>query len=189
MRWFARSFAVLAVFAGLAARAADPQPHVVRFAPTEIAGLESLLRDASTLARLQGEEPVAPAALIARARADRDRFAAVLRSQGHFAGEVAIRAAGLDLTDLAALAALAAAPAEPPLEIVVAVTPGPRYTIEAVTVDGAAGLATGLAVGDPARGATSSPPRRGCSTRCGATAMPMPGSASARSPSITPPGP
>jgi translocation and assembly module TamA len=150
MRWFARSLAVLAVLAGLPAWAADPQPHVVRFAPTEVAGLETLLHDASTLARLQGEEPVAPAALIARARGDRDRFAAVLRSQGHFAGEVAIRAAGLDLTDLAALEA---APAEPPLEIVVAVTPGPRYTIEAVTVDGAAGLATGLAVGDPARGA------------------------------------
>lgn len=153
MRWFVRSFAVLAVFAGLAARAADPQPYVVRFAPTEVAGLETLLRDASALVRLQGEEPVAPAALIARARADRDRFAAVLRSQGHFAGAVAIRAAGRELTDLAAIAAVEAAPADPPLEIEVAVTPGPLYTIAAVTLEGAEGLPVALAIGDPARGA------------------------------------
>ena len=153
MRWLARSMAVLAVFAGLAARAADPQPYVVRFAPTEVAGLEMLLRDVSVLARLQGEEPVAPAALIGRARADRDRFAAVLRSQGHFAGSVAIRAAGLDLTDLAAAAAVEVLPAAPPLEIEIAVTPGPLYTIAAVTLAGAEGLPVGLAVGDPARGA------------------------------------
>lgn len=153
MRWFARSFAVLAVFAGLAARAADPQAYVVRFAPTGVAGLETLLRDASSLVRLQGEEPVAPAALIARARADRDRFAAVLRSQGHFAGTVAIRAGGADLADLAAIAAVAAAPADPPLEIVVSATPGPVYTIAAVTLAGAEGLPIGLSVGDPARGA------------------------------------
>lgn len=153
MRWFARSFAVLAVFAGPAARAADPQPYVVRFAPTEIAGLESLLRDASALVRLQGEEPVAPAALIARARADRDRFAAVLRSQGHFAGEVAIRAGVLDLTDLAAAAAIASLPADPRVEIEVAVTPGPLYTIASVTLAGVEGLPVALAVGDPARGA------------------------------------
>jgi translocation and assembly module TamA len=153
MRWFARSLAVLAVLAGLPARAADPQPYRVRIAPTEVSGMETLLGDSSTLLRLQDEEPVAPAALIARARADRDRFAAVLRSQGHFAGSVAIRAAGLDLTDLAAAAAIAALPADPPLEIVVTVSPGPLYTIDAVTVAGAEGLAPGLAVGDPARGA------------------------------------
>src|SRR4051794_2168072 len=85
-----------------AARAADPVPYTVRFVPTGEADLDAAVHDSSQLLSLRESAPVGPFALVARSRADADRFTAALGSFGYYAGRVSIRVAGhpLDNPDL-----------------------------------------------------------------------------------------
>lgn len=141
--------------------AAELQPYTVRIAATGDSGRDRVLRDVSVLLQLQDADPVSPMALLARARSDRERMYAVLRSEGFFDGKVVLRADGHDIDDPGAAAAIEARPATPPVEITAEVTPGPLYTFGSITALDAQGAplpadeaaALKLAVGEPARGA------------------------------------
>ena len=135
-------------------RAADPVPYTVAIAPSGVAGLDAAVHDAATLLSLRDSAPVGPFALIARARADRDRFRAALHSFGYYDGQVAITVAGRPLDDPELLAVLSAAPATARVPVAVTLTPGPLFHLGQVTLNGevpaAARAALNLAPGQPA---------------------------------------
>lgn len=141
--------------------AAELQPYVVKILPSGDSGRDQMLSDASVLVRLQDSDPVSPAALLSRARADRGRMQAVLRSQGFFDGQVVLRIDGHDIDDPNAAAAITARPPQPPAEVTAEVTPGPLYAFASVSALGASGAplagaeaeAVKLETGAPARGA------------------------------------
>lgn len=148
----------LAASAPLAgARAADPQPYAVSIAPTGDAALDSAIRDSSTLLSLRESAPVGPFGLVARARADMDRFLAALHGFGHYNASVAVTVAGRPLADPDLAAALAEVPAGREVPVAVAITPGKLFTLRrvALTGDAPAEAQTWLALkpGAPARAA------------------------------------
>jgi translocation and assembly module TamA len=117
-------------------RAADPQPYKVTIAQTGDATLDGAVHDSSTLISLHDSAPVGPFALVARARADMDRFLAALHSFGHYDGSVAITIAGRPLGDPDLPAALADLPAGSQADVAVQLTPGPLFHLRQITVTG-----------------------------------------------------
>jgi len=142
------------VFAGTAALAADPQPYTVTLAKTGNAALDQILADASTLASLGKAAPVGPFALVARAQADMERFATALDSLGFYNGKAKVRIADKALDDPGLYDWLAHAPAEPPVEVVVTVEPGPLFRLRKIDIQGdpptSVRAQLGLAPGAPA---------------------------------------
>ena len=131
----------LALFAALAmtltvCRAADPQTYTVTFTETGNAALDQALKDSSTLVSLNQSAPVGPFALVARAQRDLERFAIALDSFGFYQGKVQVRIAGRALDDPGLYDFLARAPASPPVQVTVAVEPGPLFHLRNVEVKG-----------------------------------------------------
>lgn len=138
-----------------AARAADPQPYAVTIAKTGDGGLDGAIQGTSSLVSLRAKAPVAPFALIARARADIGRITTALHSYGFYLGSVTATIAGLPVDDLNLPAKLEAAPAKPPVPVVVTPVPGPLFHIGHVALTGSvpedARAALAIKPGDPAR--------------------------------------
>ncbi|HQT45845.1 MAG: outer membrane protein assembly factor [Acidocella sp. 20-63-7] len=126
----------LAVFLGSAAFAADPVDYTVKFVPSGDSALDSLLRQSSGLAALQGKLPAAPFALIGRALEDERKFAVVLHSLGYDAGSVDITINGDALNDQALVDALAQAPADQRATVRVAVHKGAVFRLGTVDMPG-----------------------------------------------------
>lgn len=100
-----------------------------RITGTEDAGLLALLTATSNLIALQQAAPTDAEGLDARIAAESERLRPVLDSQGYWAGRIAVtRTDG---------------------EVVIEVTPGPRYLLRRITVEGEP--APDLAPGAPAR--------------------------------------
>jgi translocation and assembly module TamA len=119
--------------------------------------LAEAITGASTLAALEDERPPTATGLVRRAQADIDRTLTALRSFGHYDGRVTLTIAGFALSDPALEDRLAAA--TEPVEVRLAVEPGPLYRISRFDIVGPGGTAPqvridrtalGLAVGDPA---------------------------------------
>lgn len=117
-------------------RAADPLPYAVTIAPTGDAALDAAARDTASLISLRTKAPVGPFSLVARARSDVGRLTDALHSRGFYLGSVAVTIAGQPLDDPGLLAALDAAPASPPVAVAVKLTPGPRFQVGHVTLQG-----------------------------------------------------
>jgi len=128
-------FATLAM-AGAPAYAADPQPYAVVFDKTADAALNQALADSSTLVSLGKAAPVGPFALLARAQADLRRFAAALDSLGFYKAQVSLRIAGRTLDDPGLDGWLDRAPASPPVQVTVAVRPGPLFHLRNIEIRG-----------------------------------------------------
>jgi translocation and assembly module TamA len=135
-------------------RAADPVPYGVHIAPSGIGALDTAVHDSATLLSLRQSAPVGPFALVARARADRDRFIAALHSFGYYDGSVAITIAAHPLDDPALPGLLEEAPAKPDVPVEVTLTLGPLFRLGQVTLAGevpaAARAALKLDPGQPA---------------------------------------
>jgi translocation and assembly module TamA len=152
-----RLLVLAAVLATTCARAADPQPYAVTIAQTGNAALDGMIADACTLASLNEAAPVGSFALIARARADVERFKAVLQSLGYYQGNVQVRIAGRPLDDRGLIDTLDYSPATPPVPVKITVETGPLFHLRNVTLQGHAPVMArqwlGLAAGAPARAA------------------------------------
>ncbi len=146
-------FAALAV-TGPVSRAADPQPYTVTFNDTGNAALDQALEDSSTLASLNQSAPVGPFALVARAQKDLERFAIALDSFGFYKGKAQVRIAGRALDDPGLYDFLVRAPANPPVQVAVAVEPGPLFHLRKIEIKGTVpdrlGSGLGLKPGAPA---------------------------------------
>ena len=118
------------------------------------------LRAVSQLVQLQEQAPTSAFGVVNRARADQDRFARALESEGYWGGTVHITIAGLPL-DTPDLSDRLENSGERPVPVVVTVNKGEVYrigslSVRSVTPDGTAAVAAaaedlGLRVGDPAR--------------------------------------
>jgi translocation and assembly module TamA len=117
-------------------RAADPQPYLVDIAKTPDAALNTALTGSSELESLHDKAPVGPFALLARARADGERFLTALHSLGYYKGAVTITVDGHLLDEPRLVDLLQAAPAAPPAQVKVAVAPGPQFRIRDVRLAG-----------------------------------------------------
>ncbi len=139
-------------------RAADPVPYTVTLAPSGIDELDAAMGDLSLLQSLRESAPVGPSALVARARADSDRFTAALHSLGHYGGSVAIRIDGMPADAPEVVDRLDALPDGTPVAVEVRVTPGPVYPLRRAELLGPvspkAREAFPLAPGQPARADT-----------------------------------
>ncbi len=134
---------VLCLLAGLlgssalhGGQAADPQPYSVTIAPTGNGAIDQALHDTATLISLQKSAAVGPFALLARARADADRFATVLDSFGYYGNAVRISVAGRDIADPDLPAALDATAAGTEVPVAVALTLGPLFHLGHVDLTG-----------------------------------------------------
>ncbi len=128
--------------------------------PTGDARLDTALRAVSQLVQLQEQAPTSALGLVNRARADRDRFARALESEGYWGGtaRVALAELPLDAPDLAERLERFGDRAVP---VLVPVDKGQVYRIGRVSVrsatpEGAPAVAAaaadlGLREGDPAR--------------------------------------
>ena len=125
---------LLALFLPGPANAADPQPYTVQLGATDNAALDTALRESSSLISLRETAPVGPFALITRAMTDKDRLQAALGSFGYYGGSVAIRIAGRPVDDPSLPQVLDAA--RGPVEVSIAVTRGPEYTLRRIQIVG-----------------------------------------------------
>ncbi|MBS0469639.1 MAG: outer membrane protein assembly factor [Proteobacteria bacterium] len=144
---------LLFCLAALPAMAADTLHYDVSF--TGVGGeIGTAIHDNSLLVTLKDAGAVAPFALVERARRDGDVVKAVLESFGFYAATVRITIAEKDLADPALFALLDAAPNDQTIKVVVAVTRGPQYLLDNVSVTGTlpkdALDALGIRHGDPA---------------------------------------
>ena len=154
----------LGILAGLVAssawhggHAADPQPYDVTIRPTGDAAIDQEVKDSAALVGLRDTAVVAGFALLARARADADRFRTVLDSEGYYDGTVSITVAGHKLDDPGLPELLDATPQGIHVPVVVSLTTGPLYHIGRMEMTGnvppAAQAAFELRPGAPARAA------------------------------------
>ncbi len=121
----------------LLAQTVQEQPaarYTTELVPTGIAEIDDAISDGSLLASLDDEPLPSSAVLIARARADAERAATVMRALGYFDGTVRITLAGAALDDPTLRARLDQASS--PIPVVLSVTPGQRTRIGSVTVLG-----------------------------------------------------
>jgi translocation and assembly module TamA len=120
----------------LNARAADPQPYTVELRPTGDAALDAAVKDSSTLISLKDKTPVGDFALIQRARDDGARFEEAARAFGYYDSTVAVTIGARPIDDLTLVDAIDHAPAAPPIPITVTITPGQRFHLGQITIDG-----------------------------------------------------
>lgn len=121
--------------------------------------LTSVVSGTSLLIEQQKNGASDRAALVARARADSERLAAALQSEGRFGARIAIEIDGVPLKD--ALAAMTAEPEEAePAAVRIAIEPGPAFrlgemsftqTIPTPVEPPMAPASYGLVAGEPAR--------------------------------------
>ncbi len=146
--------AVLVALTGPGPWAADPQPYTVSIAKTQDSALNSALEGSSQLAALRTKGPVGPFALVARARADEERFLTALHSFGYYKGQARITIDGHPVGQSGLVDLLQSAPAPPPAAVKVAIEQGPLFHFGLVRLTGTypPGLETqlDLAPGAPA---------------------------------------
>jgi len=118
------------------AGAADPQPYKVDIASTGNRLFDSTLKATSQLEALRKTVPVAPFALIARARGDIDRLKIVVDSFGYYDGSVAITINGQTLDDPTLGDTLGALPKGKNAQCKVTFILGPLYHIGRIEIDG-----------------------------------------------------
>lgn len=109
--------------------ATEATPYRARIPDTGDATLDALLRATSNLIALQDAAPTDAEGLAARIAAEPDSLRPVLDSEGYWAAQIAISRDGA--------------------EVEIRVTPGPRYTLRRIAVEGSP--APDLAPGAPAR--------------------------------------
>lgn len=145
---------LLAIYAGLPGRAANPLKYSVSIAPTGQGPLDQAVHDSATLISLHDTAPVGPFALVGRARSDVARFTAALHSFGYYDGTVAITIDGHDLDDPALPELLTDLPSATTVPVAVKLTLGPLFHLRHVTLTGDvpddARAALKLKPGDPA---------------------------------------
>jgi translocation and assembly module TamA len=115
---------------------ADPQPYTVTLKPTGDKAVDSAVQDASQLVALREKAPAGPFALVTRAREDAGRFQAALNSFGYYSAKITLTIAGHPIDDSALPDLLDHAPADPPVEVVAAIDPGPQFHIGRITIEG-----------------------------------------------------
>ncbi len=155
------ALAAAAVLSQPAARAADPQPYAVTFAPTGDAAIDAALKSSATLDSLRTSAPAGPFALVSRAQGDVGRLQDALHSFGYYAGKTAITIEGHPLDDPALPDLLGALPAGSTAKVAIAVERGPLFHLRRVSIDGtlppaaqaALGAKLGVKPGDPAAAA------------------------------------
>lgn len=119
-----------------AAHAADPQPYTVAIAKTGDAELDQMLKESCTLISLNEAAPVGPFALVARARADVERFTIALQSLGYYQGKVQIRIANRPLDDRGLYDTIEYSPAQPPIPVQINFDLGALYHVRTLILDG-----------------------------------------------------
>ena len=113
-----------------AAVLAQPVYYRTELPRIEDGQLQEALEASSNLFRLQeAEQPPSAAGLVRRAAQDRDRILTALRSFGFYAGHVRISIAGLPLGAERLIEKVEALAGGEPVEVAVAVDPGPLFTI------------------------------------------------------------
>jgi len=133
------------------AAAAQPAtiPYRASLVPTGVAQLDSLLRAASPLIRLEERAPTDALGLVARIGAEPERLRPAFESEGFWAGTATVALAGAPPGSPPPTAAeLAAAPT--PVQLEIRPDPGPRYTLRRIVTEGAA-TPIPLEPGQPAR--------------------------------------
>jgi translocation and assembly module TamA len=134
--------------------AADPQPYSVTIAETGKSALDNAMKAASQLEGLREKAPVAPFALISRARADVGRLETVLQSFGYYDGKVTVTIDDHAVDDANLPRVLAELPAETSAAIKIDARAGPLYHIGHIRIDSDvppdARAKLGLAEGQPA---------------------------------------
>jgi len=129
-------FFVLTLYAGLAARAADPQSYRVEMASTGDESMDATLRATSELAALRESAPVSPFGLIARARGEIERLKTVLESYGYYQSAVTIKIEDLGLNSAGLAAALNELPKDREARVAVSFDLGPLYHLRKVAIEG-----------------------------------------------------
>ena len=107
----------------------EPQNYDVEVVVEGDDGLESTLRNASTLWGDRNEPASGAAGLIAKARGDYRRLLATLYSEGRYGGTISIRIDGREAADLPPDATLAE-----PANVVVTVNPGPLFNFREASI-------------------------------------------------------
>jgi translocation and assembly module TamA len=130
-------FFVLTLYAGLAARAADPQPYRVDIASTGDESVDATLRATSELAALRESAPVSPFGLIARARGEVERLKTVLESYGYYQSAVTIKIEDLGLNSAGLAAVLNELPKDREARVAITFDLGPLYHLRKVEIEGA----------------------------------------------------
>ncbi|MDD5126360.1 autotransporter assembly complex family protein [Methylovulum sp.] len=118
------------------AYAADPQAYTVTIAQTGDAELDQMLKDSCTLISLKDAAPVGSFAMVARARADEERFMTALHSLGYYEGKAQVHIANRPLDDRGLYDTIDYSPASPPISIQITVEPGALYHIRTLSIDG-----------------------------------------------------
>ncbi len=146
----------LSLLVAAPARAADPQGYAVSL--TGVTGeIAAVMRESSQLFLLREAGPLPPFALVMRAREDVPRLRTVLDSFGYYQGAVALTVAGLNPEDPDLPARLEDMPAATEAPVAIAITLGPLYRLNRITLEGIEPAdhlgALGVAKGDPAAAA------------------------------------
>ncbi|MGE3871717.1 MAG: autotransporter assembly complex family protein [Parvibaculaceae bacterium] len=97
-------------------------------------GLESTIRDGSTLVALQDKAAPGAAGLVQRALADYAGITAILYEKGYYAGEIQIRIAGVPVDDMQVFDAAEKARRKGPVPVDIAVDPGLQFRFGKVRV-------------------------------------------------------
>ncbi len=116
--------------------AADPQPYQVTIGQTGDAELDQMLKDSCTLISLQEAAPVGSFAMVARARADVERFMVALRSLGYYQGQVQVRIADRPLDDRGLYDTIDYSPASPPIPVQITVDKGEVFRVRRFIMEG-----------------------------------------------------
>lgn len=136
-RWRAqRTIVALLSLAALAsaARGAWALDYEVTIAKLDDPALGTAVAASSTLIELKESPPDSLFGLTRRAEEDIPRIEKALRSAGYYGGSVAIKVAGMDVTDEAALADADEPAAGAILPVEILVTPGKIFALQSVTV-------------------------------------------------------
>ncbi len=135
MRLKPLTFVTLLLIAAVA-KSADPQPYVVRFAPTASGPMNAALRASSQLESLRTKAPVGPFALVNRAQQDVGRLQAVLNSFGYYRGSVTITINDEPLDDPDLPGLITALPKSETAKVDVKMDPGVLFHVRKVSVEG-----------------------------------------------------
>jgi translocation and assembly module TamA len=152
--WICLAFILLT---GTSAFAADPQPYEVTIKPSGNSELDQMLKDSCTLISLKDAAPVGSFAMVARARADVERFVEALHSLGYYEGKVNVQIAHRPLDDRGLYDTIDYSPASPPIPIEISIELGKLYHLRTIKLAGKVAAEAvqwlGLKANAPARAA------------------------------------
>ena len=142
------------VLSPVGAQAGDTRSYGVELARTGDETLDTAIRDSSALVGLKDKAPVDGFSLTRRAQDDLGRFDTAARAFGYYDNVIRITISGHVLTDPTLPDMIDRTPSTTPVVVNVAVTPGPRFHLGQVAIQGAvppeAVAAMGLKTGQDA---------------------------------------